>query len=171
MRSPRTNLHQHQRKPRKKVRYPLHEYEGEYGKVPFDPTLENLNVTYESCMASLEGSSFAKTLTRPIHWLHFPKCGTSFGAVVYGYVCQPEESPASAPEGAAINLDINQGNMVNGTTCNYCNERAVTSNRPTLWDPHLRKTLPYRGMDRGGKRPPFQYCDWNVRAPRLPHTQ
>ena len=150
---------------------PLHEYEGEYGKDTFDPTLVDLNVTYESCMASLEGGRFEKTLKRPIQWVHFPKCGTSFGAVVYGYVCSPEESPLHAPDGAAINAGINKGNMVNGTVCNYCNERAVTSNKPTLWDPHLRKTLPYRAEDRGGKMPPFKYCDWNVRSPPPPHLR
>lgn len=51
---------------------------------PFDPTVPGaLNITYESCVASLRGLSTVKTLRRRIHWLHFPKCGTSFGAVMY----------------------------------------------------------------------------------------
>ena len=60
---------------------------------PFDPTMPGaLNISYESCVASLRGFSTAKTLRRRIHWLHFPKCGTSFGAVMYVQVTAPADT-------------------------------------------------------------------------------
>lgn len=61
---------------------PFHSFDTEY-KLSFDPT-EDLHISYEDCVQSLEGTDRTKTLKRPIQWIHFPKCGTSFGAVVYG---------------------------------------------------------------------------------------
>ena len=56
-----------------------------------DVDLGTLAISYEQC---------AKSLTRPrtktletLLWLHIPKCGTSLGTVVHGYLCQSEESP------------------------------------------------------------------------------
>lgn len=118
----------------------------------FDPT-KDFVLTYESCLASLDGSSRAKTLQRPIHWLHFPKCGTSFGAVLYGYLCQYDESPFTSPETG----------YQPGTNCTYCGRRGKNHQHPTLWDPHLRKLIPFEKI---AGSPAMQFCDWSVPPPK-----
>jgi len=145
----------------------LHEYKGEYKVGNFDPTVKGaLNITYESCMASLKGTDRTKTLKRPLHWIHFPKCGTSFGAVVYGYACQSNTSPHEAPASTSMFADTNKHNLVKADVCDYCGEKAVTQNKPTLWDPQLRKQLPFRHTT--PEHPPLKYCDWSVPPPWFP---
>jgi hypothetical protein len=125
---------------------------------PFDPTEKGvLNVTFEVCLASLKGRSSTKTLQRRIHWLHFPKCGTSFGAVLYGYLCQYEESPFTAPS-SAVNP---------GANCTYCGRRGKNANKPTLWDPLLRRLIPFDD-ERGHTG--MKHCDWSVPVPHFPFT-
>jgi hypothetical protein len=145
----------------------LHSYEGEYDVANFDPTAKgSLNITYETCMVSLQGRERTKTLKRPIHWIHFPKCGTSFGAVVYGYACQSDESPHNAPPSTAAFAATNKFNLVKAETCDYCGEKAVTQNKPTLWDPQLRKQLPFKHPT--AAHPALKYCDWDVPPPWFP---
>ena len=58
-------------------------------------TEKDVHLTYESCMASLHatGKLLMKRLPPgPLWWLHFPKCGTSFGSTLHGYLCQADES-------------------------------------------------------------------------------
>lgn len=124
----------------------------------FDPTESGaLTITYEKCVDSLKGRSNAKTLQRRIRWLHFPKCGTSFGAVIYGYVCQYDMSSFTAPPNAT-NPNAN---------CTYCGRRGKHSTKPTIWDPHLRKLIPFE--DARGQTG-MKFCDWSVPVPRFPFT-
>jgi hypothetical protein len=147
----------------------LASYPTEYGLPPFDPTVKGaLSITYESCMASLDGRDKTKTLKRPIQWIHFPKCGTSFGAVVYGYVCQSDETPMNAPPSAQQFVKTNLNNLVKAETCDYCGLKAVTQGKPTLWDPNLRKQLPFRDSSHPDAPPPLKYCDWDVPPPWFP---
>lgn len=131
-----------------------------YSQVPqdFDPTSPgSVNITYESCVQSLRGTSTTKTLKRRIHWLHFPKCGTSFGAVLYGYLCQYNKSAFVAPNSA----------QTPGANCTYCGRRGKNSNKPTIWDPHLRKLIPFDD-ERGHIG--MKFCDWSVPVPHFPFT-
>ena len=47
---------------------------------------------------------------KKIHWLHLPKCGSSFGAVLYAVVCQKAPSPRISPH--------------TGEECDYCGKAA-----------------------------------------------
>lgn len=57
--------------------------------------LHGLKVTYDSCVAKI-GKNRPKTLKK-ILWLHIPKCGTSLGTVLHGYLCQAQETPYENP--------------------------------------------------------------------------
>eukprot|EP00038_Savillea_parva_P031995 m.92710 g.92710 ORF g.92710 m.92710 type:complete len:479 (-) comp9970_c0_seq2:479-1915(-) len=71
-----------------------------------------------------------------LHWLHIPKCGSSFGAVLYGLVCQAEPSPDVSP--------------YTGEPCDYCGPRAKGSQR---WDAVLYGVIDWAALP---------YCNWNV---------
>lgn len=126
-------------------------------RVPMDPTKDLPPITYDTCVASLANRSKVKTLQRRIHWLHFPKCGTSFGAVIYGYLCQQEEAPYVSP---ATGRNP-------GAECTYCGRKGKNSVKPTIWDPHLRKLIPFTSTP---EKPGLEYCDWSVPVPHFPFT-
>eukprot|EP00041_Stephanoeca_diplocostata_P006198 m.78189 g.78189 ORF g.78189 m.78189 type:complete len:507 (+) comp16222_c0_seq3:242-1762(+) len=68
---------------------------------PVDP-VRDVSVTYESCMESLRKKQSAETPFRKkfpgrLFWLHFPKCGTSFGSTLHGFMCQEEPSNSTDP--------------------------------------------------------------------------
>lgn len=64
-----------------------------------------------------------------VHWLHIPKCGSSFGAVLYGLVCQAEPSPATSP--------------YTGEPCDYCGMSAKGSQR---WDAVLYDVIDWAAL-------------------------
>eukprot|EP00040_Diaphanoeca_grandis_P008215 m.44371 g.44371 ORF g.44371 m.44371 type:complete len:476 (+) comp19664_c0_seq3:2115-3542(+) len=102
---------------------------------PFDES--QLKVTYESCMRSLQEKPHEKTFKGKLYWLHFPKCGTSFGVTLHGYTCQSDPSPKVNPSKP-------------GEECNRCGLEAQN----------------WRGFDHTIK-PSIQwetrpYCDWNI---------
>ena len=92
-------------------------------------------------MASLENrSSDAKTFKGKLFWLHFPKCGTSFGSTLHGYSC------TATPTTTAIPRD---GDPV-GEVCQRC---GVDAGGWRGYDHTIVSSIPF------GQRP---FCDWNV---------
>lgn len=71
----------------------------------------DIQVDFETCRRSL--TDFARQRQRPaprrlkddIFWLHFPKCGTSFGSALVGFVCQAQESPYINPNNPQDNCE------------------------------------------------------------------
>lgn len=49
-----------------------------------------------------------------ISWLHFPKCGTSFGAAMYGLLCESEDAAAEP-----ANVGVGNFNAAR-PPCKYC---------------------------------------------------
>ena len=89
--------------------------------------LTSLRVTYENCVAGLPADGRQKRLHK-IHWLHFPKCGTSLGTVVHGYLCKSEPSPSRFPQpGRRRNL-----------TCDYCELEQMNKQGTPFWDGKIR---------------------------------
>ena len=68
-----------------------------------DAVLDGLTMTYEQCMATLPTGGKTKTLSLPLEWLHIPKCGTSFGATVYGYLCTANKTSFVNPHDNRVN--------------------------------------------------------------------
>lgn len=69
--------------------------------LPIDPT-KDISVTYDSCMDTLRqrhdfDGQFTKRFSGTLFWLHFPKCGTSFGSTLHGFMCQAEPSNNTDP--------------------------------------------------------------------------
>ncbi len=68
---------------------------------------ERCSITYEQCQAKLRAHSQTpgKKTLRNLHWVHFPKAGTSFGQTLFSYLCtstpsaqdSPDEPPPSCP--------------------------------------------------------------------------
>lgn len=130
---------------------------------PFaDPVIAAQVMTFEECVASLPPGGKPKTLNRPVEWIHIPKCGTSFGATVYGYLCGATETPYTNPADPTEN-------------CTYCGEQAKGLNRGLYWDPKLRNMIPFSNMiRRDGTRHRFYkyhapYCDW-TQSPHPPYS-
>lgn len=124
--------------------------------------LDDLHITYEECAMSLEFKNNTKRLKKPIQWIHFPKCGTSFGATIYGYLCSPHPTPFSHPSKAGVN-------------CNYCGEKAKGLQRGLYWDPKLRNMIPFSNRQRkDGSQHRFAdyyapFCDWD-QTPYPPYS-
>lgn len=91
--------------------------------------------------------------------LHFPKCGTSFGSTLHGYLCQKDPSPPTDPfdkKKKYRDRDIQ-------TECAWCGNAkdtfeidGVTVFKGRGWrgyDPVLEKSIPW------DEKP---FCDWNV---------
>lgn len=109
------------------------------------PDLDSLTVTYESCIARLGSKPRPKTLKKLL-WLHLPKCGTSLGTVVHGYLCQPEKSPLKNPH---------FGKGLGKRECDYCSFDQMNRQGTPFWDGKIRLLLP--------QNPEVDmYCDWNV---------
>ena len=96
------------------------------------PELEELHMDYGKCKASLVGKSLRKTLPS-LHWIHVPKAATSFGYVLFSYLCTGHEADASLSK----------------NSCNYCGKDIP----PGIWDRELRVLLP-KGL--------LPYCDKQV---------
>ena len=122
---------------------------------------EEYAVTYEECLASLEGVDATKTIKDPIQWIHIPKAGTSMGAMIYGYVCSRSATPYTNPE--------------TGINCTYCGEEGKGLNRGLYWDPKLRNMIPFSNKVRkDGTTHRFAewyapYCDWS-QTPHPPYS-
>jgi len=91
-----------------------------------DPLLHPARVRVQSCKAVIAkqiGPPPWREALQPvpsqkkIHWLHLPKCGSSFGAVLYAVVCQRDPSPDVSP--------------YTGEKCDYCGKAAPLGPR---WD-------------------------------------
>jgi hypothetical protein len=74
----------------------------------------------------------------------------------------------NAPPSAQLFVKTNLNNLVKAETCDYCGIKAVTQGKPTLWDPNLRKQLPFRDSSHPDAPPPLKYCDWDVPPPWFP---
>jgi len=70
---------------------------------PDDLVLDGITMTYEQCVATLPRGGKPKTLALPLEWVHIPKCGTSFGATIYGYLCTADETPFYSPLEPQVN--------------------------------------------------------------------
>ena len=107
--------------------------------------LDSLKVTYESCIARL-GTGVRPKKLKKLLWLHLPKCGTSLGTAIHGYLCQPGESPVKNPH---------YGKGPGKRVCDYCSFEQMNSQGTPFWDGKIRLLLP---------RDPEvdMYCDWNV---------
>ena len=92
-------------------------------------------------MTSLENrSSSAKTFKGKLFWLHFPKCGTSFGSTLHGYSCTDTPTPTAIPRDGGPDLEV----------CQRCGANAGAWRG---YDHTIVSSIPF------GQRP---YCDWNV---------
>eukprot|EP00965_Chrysotila_dentata_P210669 6186020-Pleurochrysis_carterae.AAC.2 len=69
------------------------------------------------------GSAEARPTLRPLHWLHFPKCGTGFGTTVIHYGCPRIPKDAAADDGAPI---------VSLTSTKECDNQEKASGRASL---------------------------------------
>jgi hypothetical protein len=105
--------------------------------------LSALRVTYENCVAGLPANR--RKRLHKIHWLHFPKCGTSLGTVVHGYLCQSEPSPSH----------YRQPGRQRDSVCDYCELEQMNKQGTPFWDGKIRAMLPLKPEIR-------KYCDWNV---------
>jgi len=127
-----------------------------------DLLISRQTMTYDECVASLPPGGKPKTLNKPLEWIHIPKCGTSFGATIYGYLCTAEETPHVNPSDQSTN-------------CTHCGEVAKNRNRGLYWDPKLRNMIPFSNLiRRDGTRHRFHkyhapYCDWSQR-PHPPYS-
>jgi hypothetical protein len=101
-----------------------------------------LRVTYENCMASLPADRH-KQLPK-LHWLHFPKCGTSLGTVVHGYLCTSNRTQHSFKR---------VGRRVD-SVCDYCELGEMNRQGTPFWDGKIRDLLPLPDVRK--------FCDWNV---------
>eukprot|EP00050_Salpingoeca_kvevrii_P015525 m.47642 g.47642 ORF g.47642 m.47642 type:complete len:440 (+) comp6369_c0_seq2:83-1402(+) len=84
----------------------------------------------EECKRSLEGRDMSRTL-KHLTWMHFPKCGSSFGALIHAYACTGEldesEPNPELPSSAELH-DRNRPVLYHGC---YCGARQLWDN--TLW--------------------------------------
>jgi hypothetical protein len=100
---------------------------------------------YATCKASLDSTRLAarrpprRSLTRDLFWLHFPKCGTSFGSALVGIVCQSTPSAYVHPTAP-------------GQKCTYCG-RGPGKTPVHHWDYEIKKLIPFEELP---------YCNWNV---------
>lgn len=81
-----------------------------------DPS--QISISYEQCIELIAANKGKRSVKfdlpqHKIHWLHIPKCGSSFGALLYGLVCQAEPSPQISPH--------------TGEPCDYCTYVPMTS--------------------------------------------
>lgn len=111
--------------------------------VAADVDISTLHVTYENCIAGLH--KHRRKHIHKLHWLHFPKCGTSLGTVVHGYLCQSE------PSSARYRLPGRHRDSV----CDYCELEQMNKQGTPFWDGKIRALLPSNPEIR-------KYCDWNV---------
>lgn len=114
---------------------------------PF-PGLDSLHVNYDICRAKL-GTDPRPKLLKTLMWLHIPKCGTSLGTVVHGYLCQSEMSQYENPRPFARRADLAWHKA-----CDICELERMKAKYTPQWDGQIMKLLP-RPEDR-------KYCDWNV---------
>jgi hypothetical protein len=127
-----------------------------------DTVISAQTMTFEECAASLPANGMPKTIDRPLEWIHIPKCGTSFGATIYGYLCVATETPHTNPADTTVN-------------CTYCGEVGKGLNRGLYWDPKLRNMIPFSNLlRRDGSQHRFSkyhapYCDWSQR-PHPPYS-
>ena len=118
-----------------------------------EAVLARLRVTYESCSKHLEGRSRTKRI-KNVLWLHFPKCGTSLGTVLHGYLCQAAPSPQSNPR---TSLESREAGLAHRRTCTYCRLEMMRGQGTPAWDGKILNLLPRNPEER-------HYCDWS--APR-----
>ena len=110
-----------------------------------------------------------KTLHRPLEWIHIPKCGTSFGAVMHGYLCTMEETPYANP-----NKPMKAKQYSN---CTYCGDRPKEGKhlgKGSWWDPKLRNLIPFSNKFWKDHRHRWHeyyapYCDWS-QTPHPPYS-
>jgi hypothetical protein len=110
-------------------------------------SIDDLVVTYESCLAKLGAASKPKS-ARTLMWLHLPKCGTSLGTVVHGYLCQEEETPH-------LNPGFGQKGNKGKRNCDYCELEQMNKQGTPYWDGKIRQLVPQDPEIR-------KFCDWNV---------
>ena len=130
---------------------------------------ERFEVSYEKCMETLGGAARPKTLSRPLEWIHIPKCGTSFGAVLHGYLCQMNDAPYENP-----NAPIQPGQHA---VCDYCGDRKGEGKHlggGSWWDPKLRNLIPFSNKFWKKHRHRWHeyyapYCDW-TQTPNPPYS-
>lgn len=105
--------------------------------------LDALTVDYETCVSSLPPNR--SKMIKILHWLHIPKCGTSLGTVVHGYLCQ--ELPSTRKHKFSFRHRFSE--------CDYCALRDMNAQGTPFWDGKIRELLP---------NPEERiYCDWNVK--------
>ena len=134
-----------------------------------DP-IEKLEVSFEKCVETLGAASRPKSLARPIQWIHIPKAGTSWGAVIHGYLCQIEPAPYANP-------NPRQGSEKGYQNCTYCGDRKGEGKHlgnGQWWDPKLRNLIPFSNKYWKGKRHRnweyyAPYCDW-TQTPYPPYS-
>eukprot|EP00039_Didymoeca_costata_P003164 m.65665 g.65665 ORF g.65665 m.65665 type:complete len:294 (+) comp11750_c1_seq2:176-1057(+) len=125
---------------------------------------DSIHISYEECLKSLEHKPRTKTLHRPLEWIHIPKCGTSFGAVIHGYICSWEPAPYTNPDDASRN-------------CTYCGDRPGEGKHlgnGQWWDPKLRNLIPFSNKPWRGHTHRWAdfyapYCDW-TQTPKPPYS-
>jgi len=123
-----------------------------------------LQVSYETCMETLGGKPKPKSLKRPLQWIHIPKCGTSFGAVMHGYLCSNITAPYKHPTDDT-------------RVCNYCGDRKGEGKHlgnGMWWDPKLRNLIPFSNKFWKGHRHRWHehyapFCDWS-QTPNPPYS-
>ena len=93
-------------------------------------------VTYERCMASLEGKNQSKKYPR-IHWIHVPKAGSSLSTAIYTYLCQEKDPHYKFTRVLPVR-----------NCSNHCGGYS-----PKAWDGYASKLLPVKE---------FKYCDPDV---------
>lgn len=109
---------------------------------PNGVNISRLHVTYENCIAGLPHDRSKKL--RKLLWLHFPKCGTSLGTVVHGYLCQSDPTPHSKQRTGRRTASV----------CDYCELEQMNKQGTPYWDGKIRALLPTPEIRK--------YCDWNV---------
>lgn len=102
--------------------------------------LDTIKVNFESCMASLPLDRTKRV--KVLQWLHIPKCGTSLGTVVHGYLCQQSRSPHEFFRKKHQKI------------CDYCELEQMNKQGTPFWDGKIRALLPVPEIRK--------YCDWNV---------
>eukprot|EP00041_Stephanoeca_diplocostata_P023968 m.599112 g.599112 ORF g.599112 m.599112 type:complete len:469 (+) comp22423_c0_seq35:254-1660(+) len=104
------------------------------------PDPADIRIGYDECVRKINAGRGAPpiSLQSPeyVHWLHLPKCGSSFGAVLHGLVCQADPSPPMSP--------------YTGEPCDYCGAAATKGPR---WDSILHPVIDFDALP---------YCNWNV---------